>query len=222
MNKLISIIIPCKNGSNYLAYALTAIQKQEMNIEIIVVDDASTDNTAEIAKEFGCIVLKHEVSKGPVIAKNSALKIAKGEYIMFHDHDDIMNENSLTTLLEELEKDKNASAVMAKVQDFISEEVSQEIKDKTSMKEEAYYGLFTGAILMRKSIFEKIGFFSENITAGEIIEWQARMQENNLEIKKLGYITCNRRIHDTNYGKTNQEKEYKDYSSILRAKLRKK
>lgn len=78
MNKLISIIIPVKNGEKYIAETLDGIKKQDLNTEIIVFDDGSTDNTAEIAKKYDCKVITHETSKGPVVAKNSALKIAQG------------------------------------------------------------------------------------------------------------------------------------------------
>lgn len=52
MNKLISIIIPVKNGEKYIAETLDGIKKQDLNTEIIVFDDGSTDNTAEIAKNM--------------------------------------------------------------------------------------------------------------------------------------------------------------------------
>ena len=61
MNELISIIIPVKNGHKYLGEAIAGIRKQNMNVEILVVDDASTDDTALIAESLGCKVLRHEV-----------------------------------------------------------------------------------------------------------------------------------------------------------------
>ena len=100
MNKLISIIIPVKNGAKYLKETVDGIKKQNMNVEILVVDDASTDNTAELAESLGCQVIKHSVNKGPVIAKNTALKVAKGDYVMFHDADDVMNPGTLQKLYE--------------------------------------------------------------------------------------------------------------------------
>ena len=62
MSKLVSVIIPVKNGSNYIREALDSIVSQGMDIEIIVVDDASTDDTARIAGEYGCKVLSHLVT----------------------------------------------------------------------------------------------------------------------------------------------------------------
>lgn len=216
-NLLISVIIPVKNGGIYLREALEGIQQQKLNTEIIVVDDASTDDTIEIATNFGCIVIKHEKSLGPVIAKNTALKVARGNYILFHDGDDFMNNGVLAKMYDELHKDKSLSAVMAKVKDFISPDTKE--NNTAQIKPEAYWGLFTGAILMKKEVFNEIGLFDESVTAGEIIDWQMKMKEKNLKIKKLDLISTNRRIHNTNFGRTSQNKEFKDYASLLRAKL---
>lgn len=219
MNELISIIIPVKNGSKYIKEALENIKAQNMNIEIIVVDDGSTDETSQIANEYGCVILKNEVSKGPVIAKNLALDIAKGDYIMFHDHDDVMKKNTLSKLYLELKNNSEVSAVMAKVKDFISPDVEEQEASKTIIKPEPYWGLFTGAVLIRKSAFDTIGKFDDSVTAGEIIDWQNKMQENNLKMEKLDFVATDRRIHSTNFGKTQQKTEFKDYATLLRAKL---
>lgn len=183
MCPLISIIIPVKNGANYIKQALEAIHRQNVNKEIIIVDDGSTDDTADIARNYDCTIIKNEISQGPVKAKNVALQFAKGDYIMFHDHDDIMEPDILYELFRKLEENTDVSAVMAKVRDFYSPDLSEEERTRTQIKKEPYYGLFTGAVLIRKSVFEKIGLFNESVTAGEIIDWQSKMYANHLKIK---------------------------------------
>ena len=219
MNYLISIIIPVKNGNKYLTQAIEGIQKQGMNTEIIIVDDCSTDNTVEIAESYGCKVVRHEISKGQVAGKNSGLKVADGKYILFHDHDDIMKEGALKRLYDEFEPD--VMAVEAKVQDWYSPDLPEEEKAKTPIKQEPYWGLFTGAILIKKEVFDKIGFFNESVHTGEIIEWQSKMDSNKFKIKKIDFVSTQRRVHATNFGKTHQKTEFKNYAAILRAKLKK-
>jgi glycosyltransferase involved in cell wall biosynthesis len=209
--------MPVKNGEKYIKEALENIKKQQMNVEIIVVNDGSTDNTAKIAKEYGCIVINKDVSEGPVKAKNDGLKIAKGDYIMFHDHDDVMRANALKTLYSEF--DESCFAVEAKVKDFISPDIPEDEAKKTIIKSEAYFGLFTGAILIKKEVFDIIGNFNETVTAGEIIDWQSKMEKNNLKIKKFDFVSTLRRIHSTNFGKTQKKTEFKDYAALLRAKM---
>ena len=219
MNDLISVIIPVKNGSKYINQAIEGIQKQSMNVEIIVVDDCSTDNTIESAQSYGCKIVKHEVSKGQVAGKNSGLKVARGKYILFHDHDDIMQNGALKRLYDEFEPD--IMAVEAKVQDWYSPDLPEEERAKTPIKQEPYWGLFTGAILIKKEAFDTIGFFNESVHTGEIIEWQSKMDSNKFRIKKIDFVSTKRRVHATNFGKTNQKTEFKNYAAILRAKLRK-
>ncbi|MBO4231301.1 MAG: glycosyltransferase family 2 protein [Bacteroidales bacterium] len=214
---MISVIIPVKNGSNYLQEAIESVQRQGVSVEIIVVDDGSDDNTAEIASELGCKVVSHPVSKGQVAAKNTGLRVATGEYVLFLDHDDVIREGALATMHEMIETDPDASAVQSMVKDFLSPEIGS--MPGTTIRPEPYYGLFTGAILIRKSVFDTIGFFSEDRRTGEIIEWQSRMDKEGFLVKKTGIVSTDRRIHNTNFGKTNKGEEYKDYASVLRKRL---
>jgi glycosyltransferase involved in cell wall biosynthesis len=212
--------MPVKNGANYLQEALDGIKLQNVAVEIIVVDDASDDNTAQIAESFGCVVLSHKINKGLVASKNTALKVAKGKYIMFHDHDDVMNRNALSQMLKELEENSEISAVMANLQDFFSPELSKENRAKIIIREQPYSHLFSGAILIRREVFDKIGFFDESLRAGDVICWKNKMDESGLEIKKLDFVSVNRRIHNCNFGVTNKGQGYQDYASILRAKIK--
>jgi len=221
MNKLISVIMPVRNGEKYLQAALDGIKKQNMNVEIILVNDASTDSTAEIALKAGCHVINHDVCKGPAVGKNTGLQVAKGEYILFHDGDDVMRSGVLAKMYRELEQDATVSAVMAMVQNFTSAELISAETKRCDVKAAPFYGLFSGAILIRKRVFDIVGPFSEEITAGDVIAWKLQLDKHNLLIKKLDFVATDRRIHDSNYGKTNRKKEFLDYASILRAKLRK-
>ena len=189
-------------------------------MEIIVVDDGSEDETVSIAREFGCKVISHPVSKGPVAAKNTGLTVASGEAILFLDHDDVMRDGALKALISALESHPDAYAVQAKVKDFLSPEIGS--MPGTFIRPEAYYGLFTGATLIRKEAFDIIGPFSEKTRSGEIIEWTTKMETNGLEIVKLDLISTDRRIHHTNFGKKDAKLEFRDYAALLRERLKTK
>jgi glycosyltransferase involved in cell wall biosynthesis len=191
-----------------------------MNVEIIVVDDASTDGTVKMAKSLGCRVICHETTRGQVAGKNTGLKAVRGEYVLFHDHDDVMNDNALSILYQELYGDENILLVMARAQDFFSPELSEGEKRQIKIRTEAYYGLFTGTALMRRKLFDITGFFDVKLTAGEIINFMIKIDQLKLPYKKIDIVASNRRIHAANFGRTNALKEKKDYSAILRAKLR--
>ncbi|MGX3043801.1 glycosyltransferase family 2 protein [Helicobacter sp. T3_23-1056] len=225
-NPLISIIIPVKNGANYIKEAIDSIKNQNVVTQIIVVDDGSTDNTADIAQNLGCIVIKHERNKGQVIAKNTALKYIDsnggGEFVMFCDHDDLLTPNTLQTMLKEFEIDSELMAVMTKTKDFISPEIPTIEKQKIIIKPEPYFGCLGSCALIKKQVFEIIGLFDESIMAGEIIDWQSKMDSHNLKIKKLDFVSALRRIHLTNFGKTHKQKEFKDYAALLKNRIKSK
>src|SRR5579875_322194 len=98
MHPLISIIIPLYNAEKYIIETIdSALQQSYKNIEIIIIDDGSTDssfNVAETYKSDNIIVVKQE-NKGASAARNHGLKLAKGEYIQFLDADDILDVNKI-------------------------------------------------------------------------------------------------------------------------------
>lgn len=215
---LISVIIPVKNGTNYLGEALESLRRQNLNLEIIVVDDGSTDATAELAEKAGCVVLRHHVSRGQVAAKNTGIAAAKGGYILFLDHDDKVRDGALNTMLDALQAAPEASAVQAMVKDFRSPEIPD--LPGILVRPEPFYGLFTGAILIRREVFDKIGPFSENVHTGEIIEWFSRVEAIGGKVIKLDLVSTDRRIHQTNFGRTDRQEEMKNYAAVLRERLK--
>ena len=215
---LISVIIPVKNGTNYLGEALESLRRQNLNLEIIVVDDGSTDATAELAEKAACVVLRHPVSRGQVAAKNTGIAAAKGEYILFLDHDDKVRDGALRTMLDALQEAPEASAVQAMVKDFRSPEIPD--LPGILVRPEPFYGLFTGAILIRREVFDKIGLFSENVHTGEIIEWFSRVEAIGGKVIKLDLVSTDRRIHQTNFGRTDRQEEMKNYAAVLRERLK--
>ena len=190
--------MPVKNGENYMEEAITSIKNQNNNIEIIVVNDGSTDNTEQIAKNLGCIVVNHDISKGQVAAKNTGLKIAKGDYIIFCDHDDLLEPNALKIMLKEFERDIDLMVVNAKIKDFISPDAQNQ---NQAIKVEPYYGCLGGSMLIKRNVFDITGLFEESIQAGEIIALTSNFQKHNIKVKKIEFVSSMRRIHDTNFGK---------------------
>ena len=86
----ISVIIPTHNGASTLAQCLSAIRASSLAPhEIIVVDDASTDDSAQIATQFGCRVIRQAENIGAARAKNVGAQSASGEILFFTD-DDVM------------------------------------------------------------------------------------------------------------------------------------
>ncbi len=109
----ISIIIPVYNVEQYLQEALNSLVNQTLkDIEIICIDDKSTDNSLNILKEYATkddriVILEQEVNQGQGVARNRALDVAKGEYIMFCDPDDWYELNACELAYNQISTNKN-------------------------------------------------------------------------------------------------------------------
>lgn len=215
----VSIVIPVKNGVRYLPEALEGICRQGVGADIIVVDDGSTDSTREYAISRGCTVVSHDVSQGPVKAKNAGLALLKTEFVMFHDHDDIMHDGVLKRMVDELDRHPEAMAVQFQSRDFISPDIPLEEAAKIVAKKDPYFGLFSGTTLMRSVVWDTLQRFDESVRAGEFLDWMTRMQSNGFKILRFEEATVDRRLHMTNFGRTDRNVEYSDYAKLIRMRL---
>ena len=219
MEDLISVVIPSYNGEKYIKETIESIQRQTFNHEIIVIDDISTDRTVEIAKSMGCRVIVNNEHKGQVAGKNTGIRAAKGNYWLTIDQDDMLTENALQKLYDEMQKSPDNKIIMAKLKDFCSPDTPEQ---KKFCKPEPFYGILTGSTLFKKEVFDIVGGFREDIITGDVIDLTNRLSKADITIKKADFISCDRRIHSANYGRTNQSDEYKDYAKVLRERLLKK
>ncbi len=111
-NKLISIIVPCYNAGMSLARTLDSVREQEYkNLEVILVNDGSRDNTLEVAERYAELDSRIRViaqdNAGVSVARNNGLRVARGEYIMFLDADDnYTTPYAITDMMKELLKTK--------------------------------------------------------------------------------------------------------------------
>jgi len=165
---MLSIIIPTLNEENYLPILLDSIRSQNFkDLEIIVADAGSKDKTIEIAKGFGCKIIKGGL---PARGRNEGAKVARGNLLLFLDADTILPEDFFEKALKEF-KERNL--------DIAS--FCLEAKTKSKFKKflfDAFYNLpililekilahGAQAILVKKEIFEKVGGFDEEIKFAE-------------------------------------------------------
>ena len=109
---ILSIIIPVYNSGKYLSFCIQSILKQSFkNIEIICIDDGSTDNSFKILKKYARLdyrlLIFHQKNFGPAIARNRGIKICKGKFISFMDSDDFYpNDFTLELMYKNMIKNK--------------------------------------------------------------------------------------------------------------------
>jgi glycosyltransferase involved in cell wall biosynthesis len=212
---LISVVIPSYNGEKYIEETIESVQRQRVNHEIIVIDDVSTDRTVDIARSMGCIVCVNTKRRGQVAGKNTGIRVSRGNYWFTIDQDDKLTDGSLQRLYDEMRK-SSSKIIMAQLKDFCSPDTPEAAN---YVKPKPYYGILTGSTLFRKEVFDSVGAFREDIITGDVIDLTSRLEKAGIEIVKADFVACERRIHNANYGRTNQNDEYRDYAQLLRERI---
>jgi glycosyltransferase involved in cell wall biosynthesis len=214
----ISVIIPAFNAALYLAETIESILKQTFPpYEIIIVDDGSTDKTVEVASSYiskgiKLVQKKHQGISG---TRNAGIKQSTGNYLAFLDADDLWNAKKLEKQVALLEKKSSVSGVFVNIQQFISPDLSNN-KNRYICPATPQAGYSAGALLISRASFLQVGFFSEELKAGEFIEWYLRAKQRNLIFEMLPDVLMYRRIHGNNTVLLNSAKINSDYLKIIR------
>lgn len=196
---LISVVIPAYNEENYIENTLKSVRNQTYkNIELIVVDNASEDKTAEIAKKY-CDNLLYLKEKGASKSRNYGAKNCKGDFLAFLDADTLMSEN-LTEQFR-LDTKEGYRVIVPKI-----------IPDKHNLKSKIPYFIinftvkhifpsYTPLIFIQRNLFEKLNGFSERIEMREELDLLFRARKET-EIKyedKASVVTSMRRFENKGY-----------------------
>ncbi|MHC4268497.1 MAG: glycosyltransferase family 2 protein [Planctomycetota bacterium] len=197
----VSVIIPVYNGETYLVEAVESIHRQNYEpIEIIIVDDGSTDKTSQIVKNIkGNVNYVYQKNRGPAAARNRGIQLAKSQFLAFLDADDLWPENKLQMQFEHLEKDSFVKIVMGHIQLQCLRLL--EGNNKRYHFEKFANPFFTfsfGAGLFRKSVFSKVGLLDESLRYSEDVDWFLRAKEAGTSMITLSQTTLLYRIHEKN------------------------
>ncbi|OGZ17387.1 MAG: hypothetical protein A2Z78_01295 [Candidatus Nealsonbacteria bacterium RBG_13_36_15] len=163
---MISIIIPTLNEENYLLFLLESIKKQDFTeYEVIIADGGSQDKTIEIAKNYGCKIIRGGL---PAKGRNEGAKVARGELLFFIDADSILPLNFFSELIKEFKKGKLDLASFQVYPDGnIIDKILYIIYNFFAWATQKFLPHATQTILIKKEIHRKIAGFDEEITIGE-------------------------------------------------------
>ncbi|MEA3446546.1 MAG: glycosyltransferase family A protein [Bacteroidota bacterium] len=219
----ISVIIPVYNAEKYLSEAIESVIAQKVdNMEIIVVDDGSTDNSAAIAESFSPrIKIIRQSNKGAGAARNKGVALANGNFLAFIDADDLWSKDKLKKQIALFKQNPSLDITFGNVEQFVSPELSVENKNRLRNELKIMPGYSVGAMLIQKETFLRVGFFNEKLELGEFIDWFSRAKDMGLNFTVSEDIVLKRRIHNSNMGVYKRDK-LKDYTTVLRAALARK
>lgn len=221
MEPLVSIIIPAYNSGTYLRLTVESVLEQAHRpIEILIVDDGSTDDTPRTAQSFGPPVrLLQQAHSGHPATRNAGIRAAAGEYIAFVDHDDLWSLGKLESQLACFRNDAELDLVFGHAQNFFSEDLTSEERSRLRVPMKPVRGLLQGAMLAKRSCFERVGLFAEERIIGDFIDWYGRAMIAGLKMKMLPEVVLHRRIHLGNHQRMNRHLIAAGYLSSVKELL---
>ena len=204
MTDKISVIMPALNAGRFIGPALRSLLREpEADLDIIVVDDGSTDDTAAIVREFATDHPGIRIIDGPRAgvsrARNAGLAAVSPEssYITFLDADDHSSPNRIGRQLSLLKDNPDLGFVIGRVQFFedIDEATSEIVEGSRTI---TVTGVQLAAALFRRSIFDRLGGFDEEMPQGEDTDFFLRLLEARTPYRSEPEVAVLYRRHSAN------------------------
>jgi glycosyltransferase involved in cell wall biosynthesis len=212
------------NGAPYLGEAIESVRAQDYEpTQLIVVDDGSTDGSAEVARGFPEVHVVRQENGGNGAARNRAVEEAEGELYAFLDADDRFAPGKLTLQKAALDADPQLDMVFGHVREFLSPELDEQTRAiLRPPAAEPMPWTAPNLMLIRRESFHRVGPFATDVRVGVTVDWFARASEAGLRHLILPEVVLERRIHTQNNGLRERESRGQYLEVIRRAMERRR
>ena len=196
MGGLVSVVIPVWNGAKRIDQTLHSVFEQDYRpIEVIVVDDGSTDDTVEVVSRWPQVKLVRQDHRGVGFTRNTGIAHATGDYIALQDADDLWEKDKLTVQVAYLEAHPEIGYVAAYLRNFLEDGYARPAWLHPAHLEEARPGGI-GNLVARAEVFRAVGGFApEDITD---LAWSLRAQAAGVKSALIDRVLLHRRVHPDN------------------------
>jgi glycosyltransferase involved in cell wall biosynthesis len=219
---LISCIIPVHNGEPYLRESIDSVFAQTYRpIEVLVVDDGSTDGTADTVASYGdCVRYLRQANAGPGPARNHGIREARGQFIAFLDADDLWHAEKLERQASHLDLRPDLEYCVAQCQNFWVPELSEEAERYRSHRiAMPMPGYVVGTMLVRRGAFEVVGLFDPSLGHGHDTDWFCRAADRGVKGELWPEVLMYRRLHRRNRSRILAARSREEYLRIVKATL---
>lgn len=219
----VSVVIPAFNAEKYLAEAIDSVLAQTVPVaEIVVVDDGSTDRTADIVRAYRDPVRYYQQSNhGVGHACNRGVSLTSGEFLGFQAADDLWVAEKLERQLDAFRRQPELDLVFVQVQQFVSPELTDTERARVECPELPMAGYLAAAMLVRRVAFEHVGPLATHVQVGDFIDWYDRARSLGLKETVLPEVLFKRRIHTTNLS-LRQRNDRVEFARVLKGVLDRK
>jgi len=217
---LVSAIIPVYNGAKFIAEAIKSICMQGYGpMEIMVVDDGSTDDTSRIVQSFKDVRYLYQPNQGCAAARNAGIHSTKGELIGFLDADDYWAGNKLNPQVDCLLQHPHIGYVLGMQRNFLDGGIERPLWAREELFLKEYIGTLQ-AMVIRRQVFGLVGLFDEGFRISSDVEWFCRVNDAAVPKMIVPEAVTYRRIHSSNLGYENLKYRTKAGNPMLLKALR--
>ena len=194
---LVSVIMPAYNEEAFIAEALGSVLAQtHQPLEIIVVDDGSSDRTAEITAAHDVHVLRR-THQGPAAARNAGLSVARADYWMIFDADDVLPRDAIARQAAHLEAHPELDIVFGLTEAFVTPGEPRP-SHFVAAWDTGTFPWHASTMLARRAALDRVGLFDETLLLGEDIDWLTRAKEAGVSIGHADHVALRYRVHAAN------------------------
>jgi glycosyltransferase involved in cell wall biosynthesis len=220
---LVSCIVPVFNGARFIAEALDSILAQtHPTLDIIVVDDGSTDGSAEIGRRHAASIrVCVQANAGPAAARNLGVRESTGEFIAFLDADDRWPPWKLARQLARFAAQPHLGVCVGHASMF-HDQVPESIASNVPEAGTVVAAYLTSSLLMRRSTFEQVGPLDAALLHADDTDWFLRARALGVSIELVDDVVLYRRLHDHNMSMRAVKGSHDEYLRVVRANLQRK
>ena len=222
MPPLVSCIVPCFNGERFLDECLASILAQtHRRLEIIVVDDGSTDRSAAIARRHGGRVrYHHQENRGPAAACNAGIDLATGDFIAFLEQDDLWLPDKTERQLAAFAADPALAYCVGHVQNFWIPALAAEAeRHRDAPVMQPVPGYVVQTLMARPAAFARAGRFDAALRFAAATDWFVRAAECNVPGRLLPEVLTRRRLHEDNVRRRHRAESRDQFLTVVKAML---
>lgn len=216
-------MIPAFDAEAFLAEAIESVLAQTSPAaDVLVVDDGSHDRTAAIAARYEDrgVRLSRQQNRGPAVTRNRGAALTSAPVLAFLDADDLWPPDRLERLLAVLEANRALDGVIGDVESFPSPDMAEADRARLAVPAGPQPGWLPGALLLRRSAWERVGPFDESlVNGGEFIDWVARARAAGVALGRLEALVLRRRVHPASMTVRAREALGRSYLDVARAML---
>lgn len=196
---LVSVIIPTYNRASFLPDALASVLEQDYRaVEILVVDDGSTDGTAELVCSQPEIKYIHQPNQGVAAARNTGIRHSQGEFIAFLDSDDTWTRTKLSVQVGYHLTHPEVGYSVTHLRNVLMPGCVRPAWLRPELLSGDHVGMATATMVARRSVFDRVGLFDVSYRVGEDSEWLFRAKDAGVPMAIIPEVLLARRVHDHN------------------------